>query len=124
MLALFRRLTALRQQTPALSMGSYRSLDVSGAGTGTVAGATTRVAPTAGAVSMPTIFAYERRHANTHLLIVLNFGDEAHRLDLGSVARQGEAVLSTELDREGRESLARLELRANEGVIVRLADSC
>jgi len=102
MLTLFRRLTALRRETPALSVGSYRSVTV-------------------GRVARPTVFAYERRYENTRLLILLNLGDGPQRLDLSSAAGRGEVLLSTELDRDGWESLARFHLRANEGVILRPA---
>ncbi len=99
MLTLFRRMTAMRRETPALSVGTYRSFDV---GEGTV-------------------FAYTRRHARTRLLVVLNFSHASHDLDLSAIADHGEVLLSTALDREGRESLAPFHLRADEGVIVRLA---
>lgn len=98
MLALFRRLTTLRRETPALHVGSYQSLD-----TGVAA-----------------VFAYERQHIGTRLLVMLNFSDAPQMLDLRASAKQGEVLLSTELDREGAENLAEFRLRANEGVIMQL----
>ena len=98
MLALFRRLTALRRITPALHIGSYRSLDT----------------------GVNAVFVYERQHSGTRLLVALNFSDAPQMLDLSSGAGQGVVLLSTELDREGAESLAGFRLRANEGVIVQL----
>ncbi len=68
LLSLFRRLTTLCRETPALSVGSYRSLDVGAA---------------------PAV-AYERWHAGVRLLIALNFSAEPRVLDLSSAADQGE----------------------------------
>jgi alpha-glucosidase len=96
-LALFRRLAALRRAMPALNIGTYRS------------------------VAVPTtsdVVAYERRHENTRALVALNFRAEPQTLDLSASARQGEVLLSTELDREGQETLAPLHLRPNEGLIL------
>jgi len=98
-LALFRSLTALRRETPALRVGSYRSLDA----------------------GVNAVFAYERQHIGTRLLVILSFSDAPQLLNLHSAAKQGEVLFSTELDREGMESLAEFRLRANEGVIVRVA---
>jgi alpha-glucosidase len=97
-LTLFRRLTALRRETPALSVGSYRSVE-----TGTI-----------------PVFAYERQHEGTRMLVILNFSGTPQSVDLSAVAGQGQVILSTGLDREGVERLTPLQLRANEGVILRL----
>jgi alpha-glucosidase len=98
MLALFRRLTALRREIPALYVGSYRSLDM----------------------GVSAVFAYERRHTNTRMLIILNFSDLSQILDLRPTGTSVKVLLSTELDREGVESLEEFHLRANEGVIVQI----
>ncbi len=99
MLALFRRLTALRREQPALSVGEYRSFD-----------------PTP-----ETVFAYQRRHGKDRLLIALNFGGKEETIDISSAGPRGTVLLSTLLDREGRAELRRFRLRADEGVILRLA---
>ena len=97
-LALFRRLTALRMEQPALSVGDYRSHDAGN----------------------PDVFAYERRHAGTRLLVALNFTADPTVVDLRAVSSNGIALLSTELDRTGPEDLGRLRLGANEGLVLRI----
>jgi alpha-glucosidase len=101
MLALFRRLIALRRETPALAAGSYRSLDASD----------------------EEVFAYLREHEGEQILVALNFGPEPRTLDLSaaSSAIAGEVLCSTGMDRVGEEvDLSRLELRGDEGCLVRL----
>ena len=98
MLALFRRLTALRRAEPALTVGDYRSHDAGDR----------------------DVFAYERRHDGSRVLVALNFAGAATVVDLGAVAPDGAVVVSTTLDRTGREDLARLSLRPNEGLILRI----
>jgi alpha-glucosidase len=100
MLNLFRRLSALRRELPALSAGTYRSLEVEPAS---------------------AIVAYERRYADARALVALNLSDEPQLVDLGAAGARGEILLSTELDREGAERLAELRLRPNEGLIARVA---
>jgi alpha-glucosidase len=101
MLSFYRALTALRQATPALTVGAYRSVD---------AGAS-------------DVFAYVRNEATTRFLVVLNFGGEARRLDLSAVAEQAEVVLSTRMTPVPPTALAALDLRPNEGLVLRLPDS-
>jgi len=98
MLTLFRRLTALRRATPALRSGSYRSVDG----------------------SSPSVFAFERGAGGESFVIALNFGDTAQHVDASRFGGRAELVLSTELDRHGPADPARISLRANEGVIVRV----
>lgn len=99
MLALFRRLTALRRETPVLAVGSYRSLDADDNG----------------------VFAYLREHEGERMLVALNFGPEPKTLDLSAAAALGEVLCSTGMDRVGKEvEPSRLELRGDEGCIVRL----
>ncbi|MCX7669702.1 MAG: alpha-amylase family glycosyl hydrolase, partial [Anaerolineae bacterium] len=99
MLSFFRALTALRQSEPALTIGDFRSLD-------------------AGAAD---VFAYERRHGDSRLIVALNFTGEARRLDLSAVAGRGEVILSTEMTGTRPVILSALDLGPNEGVIVRIA---
>ncbi len=98
MLSFYRALTLLRQAEAALTIGAYRSLD-------------------AGA---PDIFAYLRSHETTRLLIVLNFGGEARRLDLSAVSGRAELLLSTEMTAPRPVTLADLALGPNEGMVLRL----
>ncbi len=100
MLSFYQALTSLQQAEPALTVGSYRSID-------------------AGA---PDVFTYLRVHAATCLLIVLNFAGGSRRLDLSAVGRQAELLLSTGVTAPRSMALANLELGPNEGMILRLLD--
>jgi alpha-glucosidase len=90
MLALTRALLRLRRTEPALSVGDYAPLACQG-----------------------TLLAYERRCANSRLLVALNLGEQP--LSLPEAARGGERLMST-LSGEAA------HLRGNEGLIVRLGD--
>ncbi len=96
-LNLYRKLLWYRRNTPALYGGSYRSLDVDN----------------------EDCFVYLRVAGEERRLIALNFGGTTCRIAIPGEGR-GKVAVSTHLDREGRESLARLELRPHEGVIVEL----
>jgi alpha-glucosidase len=96
MLALFRRLIALRRASPALSIGSYATL----------------------ATGQQEVYGYERRHEAERILVVLNFGTASQSLDLRQAA-QGEVLLSTYLDRDGAEALGTVQLRPFEGLVIR-----
>jgi alpha-glucosidase len=91
-LTLYRRLIALRREHLALSLGDYVRGGVEG-----------------------NVFWFERRHAATRLIVVLNFGHEAGAVHLPVDARR---LLSTHLDREGEPVGAELTLRSDEGVIL------
>lgn len=97
-LAFFRNLLALRRETPALDVGSYRTVNV----------------------STECVMAYAREKEGDTLVVVLNFGPDAQTLDLGALGTHGEMLLSTFCDRTGVEWLDSLKLRGNEGLIVRL----
>jgi oligo-1,6-glucosidase/alpha-glucosidase len=92
MLNLTRALLRLRRAEPALSVGSYR--------------------PVAGEGSL---LAFERRVANSRLLVALNLGAEP--VPLQEAAQDGERLLST-LPGEGDPDT----LRGDEGVVARLAN--
>ena len=97
MLALHRRLLALRRSEPALHPGSWTGLD----------------APAG-------VIAYGREHGETRFLVLLNLTREP-----ATVALDGAWTieLSTGLDREpGVPAGASVELRADEGLILRAAD--
>jgi alpha-glucosidase len=96
MLALHQELLALRRAEPALSLGSW-------AGLGALAG----------------VIAYERRHAGTRFLVLLNLARDPARL---TVDEAWTVELSTGLDREpGTSAGAIVELRGDEGLILRSA---
>jgi alpha-glucosidase len=98
MLALFRRLIALRRELPALTVGSYRAFDT---GNGSVQ-------------------AYLREHGEQRALVVLNFGPDRRELDLSRACEEGEVLCSTHLDRMGRLGLKELRVRPDEGIVVSL----
>jgi alpha-glucosidase len=94
-LALYRRLFALRRSRNALVTGSKRLLE----------------AP-------DDVIAYERVEGAERLLVALNLGHEPRELALAA----GTLLLSTHLDREGERVAARLTLRGDEGVIIDLSE--
>ncbi len=100
MLAYFRALTALRQSSPALTVGDYRALDTDKE----EVFAYVRTAPVAGG---------EQRY-----LVVLNFGERTDRIDMSSLGRKGKILLSTNMLSEGEVPLRQLYVSPNEGIIV------
>ncbi len=99
MLTLYARLIALRRGEPALEVGRYEPLPADG-----------------------SVLAYLRsaRKHESRFLVVLNLGSEPRRV---SLAESGTLVLSTHLDRSGERTGAVLDLRADEGAIIRLPRS-
>ena len=95
MLALHRALLALRRQQPALALGTWEAVDATG-----------------------NVLAYTRTHGSATFLIALNLGAAPASLAL---AQAGTIVLTTALDRAGEAATTSLELRGDEGVIVRLS---
>ncbi|HYN86886.1 MAG TPA: alpha-amylase family glycosyl hydrolase, partial [Ardenticatenaceae bacterium] len=98
MLALFRHLTHLRRTTPALTVGSYVSVETQHSG----------------------VYAYLRQHERERVLVVLNLRSQSCMLDLSDFGAHCQLVLSTRLDRAGEEALGALQLRPDEGIIARL----
>jgi alpha-glucosidase len=96
-LALHRRLLALRRAHPALSVGTYEAVATTG-----------------------DLLAYIRRCGEQAFLVALNLGAGPHVLSLQSLQMAGRVVLSTHLDREDRHPIRDLALRADEGAIVAL----
>jgi alpha-glucosidase len=98
MLALYRSLIALRRREPALELGRYRPLPAKG-----------------------DVLAYIRtaRENEPSFLVALNLGSGPQRLTL---ERGGTVALSTHLDRANERADSVLELRPDEGVIVKLAN--
>ncbi|HAJ37794.1 MAG TPA: alpha-amylase, partial [Chloroflexi bacterium] len=98
MLSFFRALTALRQSSPALTLGDYASVDV----------------------GVENIFAYTRTHGNERYLVVLNFAGTTHRLDLSRLGAEAEILLSTGMESTGKVRLRALYVVGNEGLVLRL----
>lgn len=97
MLELYRQLLRYRRQLPALSWGSYRSLND---------------AP-------DDCFVYLRQFESQACLIALNFSATAKVLSMDDPAR-GRLILSTRLDRQERVNLGSLHLRDHEGCLIEL----
>jgi alpha-glucosidase len=92
-LSLYARLVDLRKRTPELVFGGYQPVAADG-----------------------DVLAFRRAYDGKSLLVALNFATEPVTLR----ADGGEILMSTELDRKGENVSGALELRGNEGVIVRL----
>jgi alpha-glucosidase len=99
MLSLYRRLIRLRQESPALHIGSYSAVDGAPA----------------------NCFAYLREQAGQRMLVALNFSAVERRLSLAGLGG-GRLLISTHLDREEEADLAALTLRGQEGVIIELSN--
>jgi alpha-glucosidase len=97
MLSLHRALIDLRRREPALAIGDY--------------------APVA---SDGPVLAYLRERNGRRFLIALNLSGEPARLFMPEVTGSGEVVLSTRMDRAGEGITDAVELRPDEGVILRL----
>jgi len=95
MLALHRRLLALRRAEPALSIGSWAPLDAEG-----------------------DVLAYVREHEGSRFLVALNLGPSPASLEFDGA---GEVALSTSIDRKDVPVRGHVELRGDEGVVVRLS---
>ncbi|MGQ9369200.1 alpha-amylase family glycosyl hydrolase [Azospirillum sp. ST 5-10] len=95
LLNLYRRLIALRRTEPVLNVGDTAMVEARG-----------------------DILAYRRRHGDRHLLVALNLGAAAQRIDLPDGFRRGRVVLSTDRRREGAEEDGELHLDPGEGAIV------
>lgn len=96
LLSLYRRLIEFRQGEPALTVGSYTPIHAEG-----------------------DLLAFEREYEGDRFLVALNLGPNATSLAL-TAEQVGSVVLSTHEGREGAGVNGVLELRANEGVVVRV----
>jgi len=94
LLSLYRFLLRYRKGSPALQMGSYRSLDT----------------------DSPDCFAFLRETAEERLLIVLNLADTARVVSLPPLG-EGQVITSTLMDRAERIDLQTVFLRENEGIL-------
>ena len=94
-LTLHRRLLQLRASERALAVGGYAPLELAG-----------------------DVIAYVRKDEQSRFLVALNLSHDAEYFPLHALS--GHVVLSTCLDREGEPVEGVLQLRKNEGVVVRL----
>lgn len=102
MLSFFRALTALRQSSPALTVGDFRSLDT----------------------GKEDVYAYLRtaevEGSLQRYLVILNFGASTHRIDMSGLGRKGTILLSTNMLSEGEIPLRQLYVSPNEGIVVKV----
>jgi alpha-glucosidase len=100
MLNFFRALTRLRQAEPALNIGSYESVET----------------------EVDDVFAYRRAFAGSdNFLVVLNFGNQRHTLDLSRIALKAVVDIATDMVRNGPVDLSELVVNPNEGLVLRLS---
>jgi len=97
MLTLVRRLLESRRATPALTVGTVRTLDA----------------------GQPDTLAYLREADGGRVLVVLNFGATPYTLDLRQAGATGTVLVATGLDREGSIDLAHLSLAGNGGLVIK-----
>ncbi|HSU41033.1 MAG TPA: alpha-amylase family glycosyl hydrolase [Polyangiaceae bacterium] len=97
MLALYRRLIALRRSEPAFVAGSYRPVIAGG-----------------------DIVAYTREHDGRRWLVALNLGGQPAELSLAALGATGEIVVATSRQRQGQRVAGQLALAGDDGVLVRL----
>jgi alpha-glucosidase len=97
MLALHRRLLALRRAEPALHAGPYAPLRTTG-----------------------DLLAWVRKHEDRRFLVVLNLGHEAASYTPPVLALDATVAISTHLDRDGEQVRGTVDLRGDEGVVLRL----
>jgi len=94
-LTLVRALLTLRRSSPALSVGSQRSLEQPN----------------------PACFVYLRQHGRQRYVVALNFSAHEQVVSLPEQG-QGRLLLSTHLDHEGPMALGEMHLRGNEGLLI------
>jgi alpha-glucosidase len=97
-LLLYKRLIELRQSEPALMVGSYLAVPADG-----------------------NLLGYVREHDGRQFLVVLNLGAEAEEFRMPEGINGGRIVICTAIEREGEEVEGTLEVRGNEGMVLRLA---
>jgi alpha-glucosidase len=98
MLCFFYTLVRLRRAVSALTVGTYKGVNA----------------------GPDSILAYLREHEDKRVLVVLNFSDAPHTVDLSDCGDRAQPLLSTYCDRTEQEPLQKLQLRANEGIILHL----
>jgi alpha-glucosidase len=97
-LNLYRALIDLRKTTPQLVGGGH-----------------------VGVVTTGDLLAYRRESGGQALLVVLNLGADPISIASDAIAYAGEILLSTNLDRTGETVSEGLDLRGDEGLIIRLS---
>ena len=98
-LSFFRALTALRNASPALQIGAYAAVET----------------------GVDEIYAYTRSHGEERYLVLLNFGQGSHRLDLRALGERATIALSTGMLSTGAIRLRQVYITPNEGLLLRLS---
>jgi len=99
MLTLYTQLIKVRRGESALEVGQFEPMDADG-----------------------DLLTYVRRDRESAFLIALNLGLQQQVINFSNKASEGRIVLSTYLDRAGEHVQGNLNLRAEEGLLVRLTD--
>jgi glycosidase len=100
MLNFFRRLFWLRNNSPALSTGSYQALD-----------------PSYLQASEENCYVYQRESGSERKVVVLNFSSQPAVLDT-HLDGKAKTLLSTHMDRNDEVDLRKIELRPYEGLVL------
>ena len=95
MLSLYKSLVKLRRATPALNVGSYKQV-----------------------AANEDVFAFIREAGGQKFFVALNFTDKISKVAQGDLV--GRVVFTSVLDQVGQSVAGALELRPNEGVVVKL----
>ena len=95
MLMLTHRLLELRRALPALTLGSYQTIEQENV----------------------NCFAYLRQHDDQRYIVILNFSAHDQVVTIPGYS-QGNIVLSTSIDREDFIDLSEVSLRSNEGILI------
>jgi alpha-glucosidase len=98
-LMLTHRLLELRRASPALTIGSYQSIEQENV----------------------NCFVYLRQHDDQRYLVILNFSAQDQIVTIAGYT-QGYIVLSTSVDREGLIDLSEVHLRSNEGILINVGE--
>lgn len=96
-LFLYHRLIELRNSEPALNVGLYKPVPLSG-----------------------NLLAYTREEGGSKFLIALNLGDSREKFEANELNVKGKVILGTNLKREGAVFEGAIELEGNEGLVIRL----
>ena len=97
MLTFYHRLIEIRREEATLSVGRFELLEVDGG-----------------------LIAYLRREGQSAFLVVLNLGQEPRVVNFSRKASEGLIMLSTYVDRSGEQVKNELQVRGEEGLLVRL----
>ena len=96
-LSLYSKLIKVRRGEPALEVGRLEPVEAEG-----------------------DLLAYIRRDGHSAFLVALNFGSQSQTMDISSKGSEGRITFSTRLDRSGEIVRGVLDIRPEEGMLVRL----